>query len=88
MAVSLPAPESYQGDNDGEATGIAPVIHTIDLDGTERWFDLNGRQLSGKETGSEISITYLYINDYEKDYELDARRHPHLRLDIIDIRTA
>ena len=33
---SLPAPESYQGDNDGEATAIAPVIHTIDRDGTER----------------------------------------------------
>ena len=45
---SLPAPESYQGDNDGEATAIAPVIHTINRDGTERWFDLSGRQLSGK----------------------------------------
>ncbi len=61
MAVSLPAPESYQGDNDGEATGIAPVIHTIDLDGTERWFDLNGRQLSGKPTKKGI-----YINKGKK----------------------
>lgn len=58
---SLPAPESYQGDNDGEATGIAPVIHTIDLDGTERWFDLNGRQLSGKPTKKGI-----YINKGKK----------------------
>ena len=53
---SLPAPESYQGDNDGEATGIAPVIHTIDRDGTERWFDINGRQLSGKPTQKGIYI--------------------------------
>lgn len=53
---SLPAPDSYQGDNDGEATGIAPVIHTIDRDGTERWFDLNGRQLSGKPTKKGVYI--------------------------------
>ena len=53
---SLPAPESYQGDNDGEATGIAPVIHTIDLDGTERWFDLSGCQLSGKPTKKGVYI--------------------------------
>lgn len=53
---SLPAPDSYQGDNDGEATGIAPVIHTIDLDGTERWFDLNGRQLEGKPTTKGVYI--------------------------------
>ena len=55
---SLPAPNSYQGDNEGdnEATGIAPVIHTIDRDGTERWFDLNGRQLSGKPTKKGVYI--------------------------------
>ena len=53
---SQPAPDSYQGDNDGEATGIAPVIHTIDRDGTERWFDLNGRQLSGKPTQKGVYI--------------------------------
>ena len=53
---SLPAPDSYQGDNDGEATSIAPVIHTIDLDGTERWFDLSGRQLSGKPTKKGVYI--------------------------------
>jgi hypothetical protein len=61
VAVSLPAPESYQGDNDGEATGIAPVIRTIDRDGTERWFDLNGHQLSGKPTQKG-----LYINKGNK----------------------
>ena len=53
---SLPAPDSYQGDNDGEATGIAPVIHTIDRDGTERWFDLSGRQLNGKPTQKGVYI--------------------------------
>ena len=53
---SLPAPESYQGDNDGEATAIAPVIHTIDRDGTERWFDLSGRQLSGKPAKKGVYI--------------------------------
>ena len=53
---SLPAPASYQGDNDGEATGIAPVIRTIDLDGTERWFDLSGRQLNGKPTKKGVYI--------------------------------
>ena len=58
---SLPAPGSYQGDNEGEATGIAPVIHTIDRDGTERWFDLNGRQLEGKPTKKGV-----YINKGKK----------------------
>ena len=53
---SLPAPASYQGDNDGEATAIAPVIHTINRDGTERWFDLNGRQLSGKPAKKGVYI--------------------------------
>ena len=53
---NLPAPDSYQGDNDGEATAIAPVIHTIDCDGTERWFDLSGRQLSGKPAKKGVYI--------------------------------
>jgi hypothetical protein len=42
--------------NDGEATAIAPVIRTIDRDGTERWFDLNGRQFSGKPTQKGVYI--------------------------------
>jgi len=54
--LSQPAPNSYQGDNEGGATSIAPVIHTIDRDGTERWFDINGRQLSGKPTKKGIYI--------------------------------
>ncbi len=53
---NLPAPEGYMGDNDGSATGITPVIHTIDRDGTERWFDLNGRQLNGKPTKKGVYI--------------------------------
>ena len=53
---SLPNPDSYQGDNDGEATGIAPVIHTIDRDGTEHWFDFSGRQLEGKPTQKGVYI--------------------------------
>ncbi len=53
---SLPAPDSYQGDNEGGATSIAPVIHTIDRDGTERWFDLSGRQLTGKPAKKGVYI--------------------------------
>jgi hypothetical protein len=40
----------------GTASILPPVIHTIDRDGTERWFDLNGRQLSGKPTQEGIYI--------------------------------
>ncbi len=48
---------SYYGWRDsGEATGIAPVIRTIDRDGTERWFALNGHQLSGKPTKKGVYI--------------------------------
>lgn len=32
----------------GGTTGIAPTIHTIDSDGTHRYYDLQGRQLSSK----------------------------------------
>ena len=32
----------------GGATGIAPTIHTIDTDGTHRYYDLKGQQLKGK----------------------------------------
>ena len=33
---------------DDDPTAIKPVIHTIDRDGTDRYFDLQGRLLSGK----------------------------------------
>ena len=32
------------GNIDGEATGIQ-YIHTTDADGTEQWYDLNGRRI-------------------------------------------
>ena len=53
---NLPDPDGYQGDNIGEGTAIVPVIHTISRDGTERWFDLNGRQLEGKPTQKGVYI--------------------------------
>jgi len=37
-----------------------PVIHTIDNDGTHRYYDLQGRQLDGKPRGG------LYIQDGKK----------------------
>ena len=52
---NLPAPEGYEADN-AIGTAISPVIHTIDRDGTERWFDLNGRQLEGKPTKKGVYI--------------------------------
>ena len=33
---------------DDDPTGILPIIHTIDLDGTERLYDLNGRSFNSK----------------------------------------
>lgn len=53
---NLPEPGGYEPDNSGSSTGIAPVIHTISRDGTERWFDLNGRQLEGKPTQKGVYI--------------------------------
>ena len=35
-------------DGYGEETGINPVIHTIDSDGTHRYFDMQGRQLKSR----------------------------------------
>ena len=34
--------------SNGKATTIAPTIHTIDADGTHRYYDLKGQQLKGK----------------------------------------
>ena len=50
-------------DSDGEmddATGITPVIQTIDADGAEHYYDLQGRQLSGKPNKG------LYIQNGKK----------------------
>ena len=44
--------DAYYSDIDFEveddATAIRPTIHTIDLDGTERIYDLSGRPLNSK----------------------------------------
>ena len=49
--------------DDGEATTIDAVIHTIDADGTEHYYDMNGRLLSGKpEKGMYIHNGKKYIN--------------------------
>ena len=49
--------------NPGEGSGpnaIEPVIRTIDRDGTERYFDMNGRLLNGKPQKG------LYIHNGKK----------------------
>ena len=49
--------------DDGEATTIDAVIRTIDADGTEHYYDMNGRLLSGKpEKGMYIHNGKKYIN--------------------------
>ena len=49
--------------DDGEATTIDAVIRTIDTDGTEHYYDMNGRQLNGKpQKGMYIHNGKKYIN--------------------------
>ena len=54
--------------DDGEGhfrstTGIQPVIQTIDTDGTSRYFDLQGRQLTEKPAkGFYIKDGKKYLN--------------------------
>jgi hypothetical protein len=49
--------------DDGEATTIDTVIRTIDADGTEHYYDMNGRLLSGKpQKGMYIHNGKKYIN--------------------------
>ena len=41
----------YEGDipfTESAPSGIQPIIRTIDADGTNRYFDLQGRMLNGK----------------------------------------
>lgn len=59
--------DAYYSDIDFEveddATGINPVIHTIDLDGSERIYDLQGRKLTAKpKNGGYIMNGKKYIN--------------------------
>jgi hypothetical protein len=55
----------FEGDwNDDEATGIdSPVIHTIDSDGTHRYYDLQGRQLNDRpRKGIFVEEGKKYLN--------------------------
>ncbi len=48
---------------EGEATGIDAVIRTVNSDGTEQYYDMNGRQLSSKPNkGVYIHNGKKYIN--------------------------
>lgn len=48
---------------DSEATAVDAVIRTIDTDGTEHYYDMNGRLLSGKpQKGMYIHNGKKYIN--------------------------
>lgn len=48
---------NFEGDvANGEASGISPVIRTIEADGSNRYFDLQGRQLDGKPTAKGLYI--------------------------------
>ena len=48
---------------DSEATAVDAVIRTIDTDGTERYYDMNGRLLNGKpQKGMYIHNGKKYIN--------------------------
>ena len=49
--------------DDGEATTIDAVIRTIDADGTEHYYDMNGRLLNGKpQKGMYIYQGKKFIN--------------------------
>ena len=53
----------YNFDVEDDPTAIRPVIHAIDLDGTERIYDLSGRQLNSKPgKGAYIKNGKKYIN--------------------------
>ena len=59
--------DAYYSDIDFEveddATDISPIIQTIDLDGTERIYDLSGRSLNSKPSkGTYIKNGKKYIN--------------------------
>ena len=49
-------PGGYEADLDYDETGIRPIIHTIDADGTHTYYDLQGRKLGGKPTRKGVYI--------------------------------
>ncbi|MBP5339985.1 MAG: hypothetical protein J6Z14_11915 [Prevotella sp.] len=55
--------DSFEGDNPDidDVTGIRPVIHTIDADGTSRYYDMQGRPLHNKHSKKGI-----YIKNHRK----------------------
>lgn len=52
-ATSAGAPEMLGSSFDGNTTGIEN-IRTVDLNGTERWYDLNGRRIATPAKGINI----------------------------------
>ena len=40
----------------GEGTTAINAIHTTDTDGTEQWYDLNGRRIDGKSEKKGVYI--------------------------------
>ena len=50
--------DGYEGDCDipDESVGISPVIRTIDGDGTENYYDLQGRKIENRKSQSGIYI--------------------------------
>lgn len=53
---------SYNPDEGNGPTAIQPVIRTIDSDGSERYFDLNGRRIDGNAKGVIIKNGKKYLN--------------------------
>ena len=50
----------YHSDGDMPAHDETGILHTIDNDGTHRYFDLQGRQLDGKPGKG------IYIDNFKK----------------------
>ena len=62
--IWLSLPEGYEGDVDYEGTmDIQPTIHTIDADGTDTYYDLQGRRISN---GQKPTAKGIYINNGNK----------------------
>ena len=60
VSANANANELLESVLDGDATGITG-IHTTDKDGTEHWYDLNGRRINGR-----TSQKGLYIQNGKK----------------------
>lgn len=59
-------PYEFVGDISDDGTGIKPIIHTIDGDGTHQYYDLSGRKLNSKpQKGIYIDNGIKRINNKE-----------------------